>query len=55
MNDKILEIVALLEQMSVAGERNATIYVTCLRELRAVAVKLGKEGQNQDGNLHPES
>ena len=55
MNDKILEIVALLEQMSVAGERNATIYVTCLRELRAVAVKPGKEGGIKNGNANPES
>lgn len=54
MSDKILEIVALLEQMSVAGERNATIYVTCLRELKAVAVKLAQEGGKKDGNLHPE-
>lgn len=52
-SDKILEIAALLEQMAVMGERNAIIYVNCLQELRAVAAKLGKEGEKQDGNLHP--
>ena len=54
MSDKIREIAALLEQMMVAGERNATIYVTCLRELRAVAAKLG-EGGSANGNPNPES
>ena len=55
MSDKILEIATLLEQMTITGERNAIIYVNCLRELRAVAAKLAQEGGKQDGNLHPES
>ena len=40
---------------TITGERNAIIYVNCLRELRAVAAKLAQEGGKQDGNLHPES
>lgn len=55
MKDKLFEIAALLEQMSISGERNATIYVTCLREIRAVAEKLPKDGGKADGNANPES
>lgn len=47
MSEKILEIAALLEQMSVTGERNAIIYVSCLQELRAIAKEL--EGRADDG------
>lgn len=47
MSEKILKIAALLEQMSVTGERNAIIYVSCLQELRAIAKEL--EGRADDG------
>lgn len=37
MKDKLMQIAALLEQMSVTGERNALIYINCLREIKALA------------------
>lgn len=51
MRDKLLELTALLEQLSVTGERNAVIYVTCLRELRALAN--GEEGNHGDVHAEP--
>lgn len=51
MKEKLMEIRSLLEQMTVNGERNAVIYVTCLRELQALINK----GGDQHGNIHAES
>lgn len=52
MKDKLMQIAALLEQMSVTGERNAVIYVNCLREIKALA---NQGGEEKHGNLHAES